>query len=119
MQHRAKLSCVVVMLCTWGCSGGSSAAKRSPTGPSLPEVAQSQQSVGAIVPSLPLSSVRNGPTEVSFPPRDQPFRFRQALEQKYLTDLNRPLSPTFVNLEGDIVWTQESSILANVAGAVR
>jgi hypothetical protein len=45
--------------------------------------------------------------DVSFPPRDQPFRFRQALEQKYLAGLNRPLSPTFVNLEGDIVWTQE------------
>jgi hypothetical protein len=50
--------------------------------------------------------VRNGPTDVSFPPRDQPFRFRQALEQKYFT-LNRSLSPTFVNLEGDVVWTQE------------
>lgn len=45
--------------------------------------------------------------DVPFPPRDHPFRFRNALEQKYLSGLNRPLSPTFVNLEGDVVWTQE------------
>jgi hypothetical protein len=60
-----------------------------------------------MAPILPFSSGRNAPTDLSFPPRDQPFRFRQALEQKYLAGLNRPLSPTFVNLEGDIVWTQE------------
>ena len=51
--------------------------------------------------------MRIGPTDVAFPPRDQPFRFRLALEQKYFSDLNRPLSPTFVNVEGDVVWTQE------------
>jgi hypothetical protein len=44
---------------------------------------------------------------VAFPPRDQPFRFRSALEQKYLTDLNRPSTTTSVNIEGDVVWTQE------------
>jgi hypothetical protein len=45
--------------------------------------------------------------DVSFPPRNEPFRFRQALETKYTTDLGRPPSPTFVNAEGDVVWTQE------------
>ena len=44
--------------------------------------------------------------DVSFPPRNEPFRFRSALESKYAT-LNRPLAPTFVNAEGDVVWTQE------------
>jgi hypothetical protein len=107
MQHCAKFSCVVVIVCTWGCSGGSSTVQRSPTAPSSADVAQPQHSLSVIAPSLPPASERNGPTDVSFPPRDQPFRFRLALEQKYLADLNRPLSPTFVNVEGDVVWTQE------------
>src|SRR5687767_5237430 len=106
MQHRARLSCVVVIVCAWGCSDGSSTTKRSLTAPSSPDVAQSQQSVGTIARSLPSLSVGNAPMDVPFPPRDHPFRFRNALEQKYLSGLNRPLSPTFVNLEGDVVWTQ-------------
>lgn len=43
----------------------------------------------------------------SFPPRDQPFDFRVRLEAKYRDGLHREASATYVDTEGDIVWTQE------------
>ena len=46
-------------------------------------------------------------TETPFPPRNEPFQFRQALEAKYRDGLRRPAGTTFVDPEGDIVWTQE------------
>ena len=45
--------------------------------------------------------------ETTFPPRNEPFNFRQTLEAKYRDGLRRAASPTFVDVEGDIVWTQE------------
>lgn len=42
-----------------------------------------------------------------FPPRNEPFAFRQTLETKYRDGLRRPAGATFVDTEGDIVWTQE------------
>jgi hypothetical protein len=44
---------------------------------------------------------------VSFPPREESFDFRNQLEAKYRDGLRRPATPTFVDAEGDIVWTQE------------
>src|SRR5689334_13866293 len=49
----------------------------------------------------------SGPNVVAFPPRNEPFDFRRALEDKYRVDLGRGPAPTYVDLEGDIVWTQE------------
>lgn len=43
----------------------------------------------------------------SFPPRDQLLEFRVQLEAKYRDALRRPATSTFVDVEGDIVWTQE------------
>ncbi len=43
----------------------------------------------------------------SFPPRNQPFDFRLQLEAKYRDGLRRPATSTYVDTEGDIVWTQE------------
>src|SRR5205807_1959507 len=43
----------------------------------------------------------------AFPPRNEPFAFRQQLETVYQTRLGRAASSTFVDLEGDVVWTQE------------
>jgi hypothetical protein len=37
---------------------------------------------------------------VSFPPRSEPFQFRQSLREKYRFDLNRGPTATFVDLEG-------------------
>jgi hypothetical protein len=45
--------------------------------------------------------------QVLFPPRNEPFDFRQRLEVKYRDGLRRGPTSTFVDLEGDIVWTQE------------
>jgi hypothetical protein len=44
---------------------------------------------------------------VSFPPRDESFDFRKQLEDKYRDGLGRGPTSTFVDTEGDIVWTQE------------
>jgi len=46
-------------------------------------------------------------TTVTFPPRNEPFAFRQELERIYRDDLRRGAVQTFVDAEGDIVWTQE------------
>lgn len=45
---------------------------------------------------------------VAFPPRNEPFAFRSvSLEGKYRDGLGRPAVQTFVDIEGDIVWTTE------------
>ena len=46
-------------------------------------------------------------TTVNFPPRNEPFAFRQELERIYRDTLRRTATQTFVDPEGDIVWTQE------------
>ena len=46
-------------------------------------------------------------TTVNFPPRNEPLLFRQQLEALYRDSLRRGASQTFVDAEGDIVWTQE------------
>ena len=46
-------------------------------------------------------------TSVAFPPRNEPFAFRQELERLYRDELRRSAVETFVDAEGDIVWTQE------------
>ncbi len=48
-----------------------------------------------------------GGRPVAFPPRNESFDFRQRLELKYRDGLNRPPSPTAVDMEGASVWTQE------------
>jgi hypothetical protein len=42
-----------------------------------------------------------------FPPRDETFAFRMALEQIYRTEFGRSAALTFFDVEGDLVWTQE------------
>ncbi len=48
-----------------------------------------------------------GKFDVSFPPRNESFDFRNQLETKYQTGLGRGAAPTFVDREGEVVWTQE------------
>ena len=45
--------------------------------------------------------------ETPFPPRNEPFAFRAELEAKYRDGLGRSGVATHVDVEGDIVWTQE------------
>jgi hypothetical protein len=49
----------------------------------------------------------SGKFDVSFPGRDQSFDFRNQLEVKYQSGLGRASQPTFVDREGEVVWTQE------------
>lgn len=49
----------------------------------------------------------SGKFDVSFPGRDQSFDFRNQLETKYITGLGRSAGATFVDREGEVVWTQE------------
>ena len=42
-----------------------------------------------------------------FPARQQPLDFMVQLEAKYRDGLRRPTGPTFVDVEGNVIWTQE------------
>ena len=44
---------------------------------------------------------------VLFPARNESFAFRNALETKYRDGLRRTATSTWVDVEGDVVWTQE------------
>jgi hypothetical protein len=44
---------------------------------------------------------------VAFPPRNESFAFRLDLEQMYRTELGRAPVDNYVDVEGDLVWTQE------------
>ncbi len=48
-----------------------------------------------------------GPSDVTFPPRNEPLLFRNALEAQYRDVLRRGSVATFVDQEGTVVWTQE------------
>jgi len=62
----------------------------------------------AAAPRLPAAGTAGDPSGViAFPPRNEPFAFREELERKYRDGLRRSPSSTYVDLEGDIVWTQE------------
>jgi hypothetical protein len=53
-------------------------------------------------------NANQGPTgSVLFPPRNESLNFRNQLEGKYANGLRRPLQPTFVDNEGDVIWTSE------------
>jgi len=49
----------------------------------------------------------SGKFDVSFPPRNESFDFRNQLETKYQAGLGRSAAPTYVDREGEVVWTQE------------
>jgi hypothetical protein len=49
----------------------------------------------------------SGPTDIVFPPRNEPLLFRTALEAHYRDVLRRSSVLTFVDQEGTVVWVQE------------
>jgi hypothetical protein len=49
----------------------------------------------------------SGKFDVSFTGRNDSFDFRNQLETKYQTGLGRSAAPTYVDREGEVVWTQE------------
>lgn len=54
-----------------------------------------------------ISATCGNASTATFPPRNEPFAFMLALEAKYRDSLRRPSGPSFVDVEGNIVWTQE------------
>ena len=52
-------------------------------------------------------AVVSRPAVIAFPPRNESFLFRQELELVYRVELGRPSTSTHVDVEGDLVWTQE------------
>ncbi|HYB95797.1 MAG TPA: hypothetical protein VEC39_12535 [Vicinamibacterales bacterium] len=97
---------VTIVLCTLlaiaGCSRNPErSAIATPTGPS------------AAAPSSLLGDTSvapggvSGAFDVAFPGRNDSFDFRNQLEVKYQTSLGRGPTPTFVDREGEVVWTQE------------
>lgn len=52
----------------------------------------------------PVCGVTNSAT---FPPRQQPLDFMVQLEAKYQSGLRRQAQPTFVDVEGNVIWVQE------------
>ena len=84
------------------------AERRNPAAPSVNSRAATIESSvaasGAPSDTIALQPVVNS---VDFPPRNEPFVFRQALEAKYRDGLGRTAQSSFVDIEGTIVWTQE------------
>jgi hypothetical protein len=93
-------------------AGMSCSERNSPTpvGPSaVTRGASSLSSVSpdALYPSLAIFDSRSGPMVVRFPPRNEPLNFKVQLEAKYRDQLRRSAGSSFVDPEGDIVWTTE------------
>ena len=99
-RHLALLICTLTLIA--GCSRNPERSScRSPTAPSAAEP-------GSLLgPTSVAPGGISGKFDVSFPPRNDSFDFRNQLETKYQTGLGRSAAPTFVDREGEVVWTQE------------
>ena len=109
---------VLAIATTTACSpqgGHSSRTSSLPTAPTALAVERSTEGTVVAHPTdadseaplaLPLP-VQSANPLATFPPRNEPFQFRQTLETYYQSTLRRSPIPTAVDLEGAIVWTQE------------
>lgn len=100
-RHLTLLLCTVALVA--GCSRNPerSASSISPTAPSA-------AGPGSLLgPTSVAPGGISGKFDVSFPPRNDSFDFRTQLETKYQQGLGRPLQSTYVDQEGEVVWTQE------------
>ena len=87
----------VLLLGLVACSSPDRQRHASPAGPSAAVVDTTPMGVGGI----------SGRFDVRFPSRADAFQFRNELETKYQTGLNRQPSLTYVDREGEVVWVQE------------
>jgi hypothetical protein len=93
----------VVLLAGMSCSDNQSS---TPAGPSAVAPATSA-SAPQLFADLSIFDSRSGPMVVRFPPRNEPLNFKLQLEAKYRDQLGRSAGSTYVDPEGDIVWTTE------------
>lgn len=95
-MSRLSVAVCVLALTLSACSGGDPRTVAStPTAPS---------DLAAMTPGVTGVS---GPTAMPSPPRNEPVDFRNQLETKYQTGLNRSASTTAVDREGEVIWIQE------------
>ena len=89
---------ILVIAAGVGCSRGAERpVAASPTSPTATVSAESAVTfVGGV----------SGPMDVLFPGRNDSFQFRNDLETKY-QQMGRGLTSTYVDREGEVVWTQE------------
>lgn len=89
---------VILLAAAVACSSPDRGRGGSPTAPSpAASVVSVSTNLGGI----------SGPMDVLFPSRADAFEFRNQLETKYETGLNRGASSTYVDREGEVVWVQE------------
>ncbi len=90
---------VILMAASMACSRGPDRPVTAlPTSPTASAAAESTITfVGGV----------SGPMDVLFPSRGDSFQFRNELESKYQSGLNRSPTSSFVDREGEVVWTQE------------
>ena len=94
---RLHMVIAVIVLSTAACSSPDRARQTAVAGPSATLVDTTPMGAGGIA----------GPMDVLFPSRADAFQFRNELETKYQTGLNRAATVTFVDREGEVVWVQE------------
>src|SRR5262245_38366140 len=99
-RHLTLLLCTIALVA--GCSRNPERSLAvSPTAPSAAEP-------GSLLgPTSVAPGGVSGKFDVSFPARNESFDFRNQLETKYQSGLGRAQSSTFVDREGEVVWTQE------------
>src|SRR5688500_10413145 len=94
---RYHLLMAVMLVASVACSNPDRGRRASVAGPSAASIDATPMGVGGI----------SGPMDVLFPSRADSFDFRNQLETKYQTGLNRAPSQTYVDREGEVVWVQE------------
>jgi hypothetical protein len=99
-RHLTLLLCTFTLLA--GCSRNPE--RSSALSPTAPTAVEPGSLLG---PTSVAPGGISGKFDVSFPPRNESFDFRNQLEVKYASGLGRSASPTFVDREGEVVWTQE------------
>ena len=100
MSVRHLSTAVAVVLGMAGC--------HSPSTPTAPSAApRLNTALLSAPPHLPAFPEVSRPSDVTFPPRNEPLMFRLLLENLYRDSLRRTAVPTFVDQEGTVVWTQE------------
>ena len=97
---------LTILVCTVAIAAGCSRNPERPsaTSPTAPSAAAPGSLLG---PTSVAPGGISGKFDVAFPPRNDSFDFRNQLETKYQTSLGRAPTPTYVDREGEVVWTQE------------
>ena len=101
-RHLTLLVCALTLVA--GCSRDPerSSIAASPTAPTAALEPGSLLGTTSVAPGGVV-----GKFDVSFPGRNDSFDMRVQLEAKYRNGLGRAPAPTYVDAEGEVVWTQE------------